>query len=53
MSFVNVSRRYSRSEARSYARANLRGVWGALPYPFTPADEIDEQGLRRNIRYCC
>ena len=52
MSFVNVSRRYSRSDAKSYARANLRGVWGAIPYPFTPDDEIDEQGLRHNIRYC-
>jgi 4-hydroxy-tetrahydrodipicolinate synthase len=52
MSLVNTSRRYSRSGAKSYARANLRGVWGAIPYPFTPGDELDEQGLRRNIRYC-
>ena len=52
MSFVNTSARYSRSDAKSYARANLRGVWGAIPYPFTPDDEIDEQGLRHNIRYC-
>ena len=47
MSFVNTSARYSRSDAKSYARANLRGVWGAIPYPFTPADELNEQGLRR------
>ncbi len=52
MSLINTSLRYSRSDAKSYARANLRGVWGAIPYPFTPADELDEQGLRRNIRYC-
>lgn len=52
MSLVNTSARYSRSDAKSYARNNLRGVWGAIPYPFTPDDELDEQGLRRNIRYC-
>ncbi|HVB72162.1 MAG TPA: dihydrodipicolinate synthase family protein [Ktedonobacteraceae bacterium] len=52
MSIVNTSPRYSRSEAKAYARNNLRGVWGAIPYPFTAADELDEQGMRRNIRYC-
>ena len=52
MSQVYTSARYSRSEAKTYARNNLRGVWGAIPYPFTPDDELDEQGLRRNIRYC-
>lgn len=52
MSLVNASMWYSRSDAKSYARANLRGVWGAIPYPFTHDDELDEQGLRRNIRYC-
>jgi 4-hydroxy-tetrahydrodipicolinate synthase len=52
MSLVQTSPRYSRSEAKAYARNNLRGVWGAIPYPFTPGDELDEQGLRRNIRYC-
>lgn len=51
MSLVHASERYSRSNARSYARANLRGIWGAIPYPFTSDDELDEQGLRRNIRY--
>ncbi len=52
MSLVNTSRGYERSNAKSYARANLRGVWGAIPYPFTQDDELDEQGLRSNIRYC-
>ena len=51
MSMVNSSPRYSRSEAKSYARNNLRGVWGAIPYPFTAADELDEEELRSNIRY--
>ena len=52
MSIVNPSIRYNRSDAKSYARNNMRGVWGAIPYPFTADDELDEQGLRRNIRYC-
>lgn len=52
MSVVDVSARYSRSNAKSQARANLRGIWGAIPYPFTPGDELDEQGLRSNIRHC-
>ncbi len=44
--------RYQRSNAKSYARANLRGIWGAVPYPFTASDELDEPGLRQNLRYC-
>jgi len=51
MSSVRIPVRYKRSDAKAYARANLQGVWGAFPYPFTPDDEIDEQGLRRNLRY--
>ncbi len=51
MSVVNASARYSRSNAKSFARANLRGVWGAIPYPFTPDDTLDEPALRSNIRY--
>ncbi len=52
MNPVNSSLRYSRSNAKAYARTNLYGVWGAVPYPFTTGDELDEQGLRHNIRYC-
>ena len=52
MTAVNALEQYSRSKAKVYARANLRGIWGALPYPFTPDDELDEQGLRSNLRYC-
>ncbi len=33
MNLANTSTRYSRSDAKSY--------------PFTPADELNEQGLRR------
>ena len=44
MSTVNPPLPYKRSDAKPYARANLQGVWGAIPYPFTPDDELDEQG---------
>jgi len=52
MSFVSVPLRYKRSDAKAYARANLQGVWGAFTYPFTADDELDEPGLRHNLRYC-
>ncbi len=42
---------YSKSEAREWARETLRGQWTTLMTPFTPDDEIDEEGLRRNIRH--
>ena len=34
-----------------WARENLRGQWTTLMTPFTPDDEVDEQGLRGNIRH--
>src|SRR5579872_1734291 len=51
MSSASIHTRYMRSDAKAYARANLHGIWGAFPYPFTADDELDEQGLRRNLRY--
>ena len=42
---------YSRSQAKAYAREHMRGVWAAIPYPFTADDEIDEAGLRRNVSH--
>lgn len=46
-----ASPRYSRSEAKSYARQNMNGLWAAIPYPFKRDLELDEPGLRRNLRY--
>ena len=40
---------YKKSEAMDWARERLRGQWTTLMTPFTAADEIDEEGLRRNI----
>ena len=42
---------YAKSEALDWARENLRGQWTTLMTPFTPDDEVDEEGLRRNIQH--
>ena len=42
---------YAKSEALDWARETLRGQWTTLMTPFTESDELDEDGLRRNIRH--
>ena len=42
--------RYRKSEAKAYGRANLRGIWAAIPNPFKANGDLDEAGLRRDIR---
>jgi len=42
---------YTRSEAKSYARANLKGIWAAALTPFTSDLRLDEPGFERNIRH--
>lgn len=42
---------YTKSEAMDWARENLRGQWTTLMTPFTPDDEVDEEGLRSNVRH--
>lgn len=42
---------YSKSQAKAASRAAFRGVWAAITTPFTPALEVDEAGLRHNMRY--
>jgi 4-hydroxy-tetrahydrodipicolinate synthase len=42
---------YRKAEAKEAARAQFRGVWAAIPTPFTAEDKLDEAGLRRNMRY--
>jgi 4-hydroxy-tetrahydrodipicolinate synthase len=42
--------KYTRSNAKEYARENMSGVWAAIPYPFDGDDELDEAGLRQNVR---
>ena len=42
---------YTKEEAQEWAWENLKGQWTTLMTPFTPDDEIDEGGLRRNIQH--
>ncbi len=42
---------YRKSEAKAAARAQFRGVWTAITTPFTPDGEVDEAGLRHNMRH--
>lgn len=43
---------YHKSEAKEYAKRNIKGVWGASLTPFTSDYKIDEEGFRHNIRHC-
>ena len=43
--------KYSKLDAKDYARANMRGIWAAVLNPMTDTFDIDEDGLRRNIRH--
>ncbi len=43
--------RYSRNDAKAYARDNLKGIWAAALTPFRPDGAIDEEGFRRNLRH--
>jgi 4-hydroxy-tetrahydrodipicolinate synthase len=42
---------YRKSEAKEAALAQFRGVWAAIPTPFTPDLQVDEAGLRHNMRH--
>lgn len=42
---------YTKSEAFDWAKENIRGQWSTLMTPFSPNDEIDELGLRNNIKH--
>jgi len=43
--------KYRKAEAKEASRAGFRGVWAAIPTPFTPDLAVDEEGLRRNMRH--
>src|SRR5205823_2834116 len=42
---------YRKSEAKEAARAQFHGVWTAITTPFTADGELDEAGLRHNMRH--
>ncbi len=41
--------KYTRGDAKAYARANLRGIWAAALMPFTDDLTLDEDGFRHNV----
>ena len=41
--------KYTKGEAKEYARETLRGIWTSLPYHFTDEDTLDEAAIRRNV----
>lgn len=41
--------KYGKTEAKSFARSNLRGVWAAALTPFKADLSLDEAGFRANI----
>ena len=43
--------KYSRSDAKAYAKANMTGVWAAALMPFTEDLRLDEDGFRENVRH--
>jgi 4-hydroxy-tetrahydrodipicolinate synthase len=42
---------YTRSEAKAYAQANMKGIWAAALTPFTEDHRLDEEGFRENVRH--
>jgi len=43
--------KYSKLDAKDYARENMRGIWAAALNPFREDFLLDEEGLRANIRH--
>ncbi len=43
--------KYSKLDAKDYARENMRGIWAAALNPFNEDLSLDETGLRSNVRH--
>lgn len=43
--------KYSKLDAKDYAREHMRGIWAAALNPFNEDLSFDEKGLRSNIRH--
>ena len=43
--------KYSKHEAKDYAREDMRGIWAAALNPFSADLTLDEAGFRSNIRH--
>lgn len=43
--------KYTKHDAKDYARENMKGIWAAALNPFNEDLSLDEVGLRANIRH--
>lgn len=44
--------KYSKRDAKAYAREHMKGIWAAALNPFSPGDlSLDEKGFRKNLRH--
>lgn len=43
--------KYTKHDAKDYARENMRGIWAAALNPFNDDMSLNEAGLRANIRH--
>ena len=43
--------KYSKLDAKDYARENMKGIWAAVLNPFNEDFTMNEEGLRSNIRH--
>ena len=43
--------RYSKKEAKEYAKHKMFGLWGAIPYPFKKNLDLDEEGLVTDLSH--
>ncbi|MCG8627017.1 MAG: dihydrodipicolinate synthase family protein [Proteobacteria bacterium] len=43
--------KYTRTDAKAYAREHMTGIWAAALNPFNPDNTLNEIGLRKNIRH--
>ena len=43
--------KYSRKDAKAFARENMKGIWAAALMPFNDDLSINEKGFRKNLRH--
>ncbi|MBB4261375.1 dihydrodipicolinate synthase family protein [Bradyrhizobium sp. CIR3A] len=43
--------KYTKKDAKAYARTHMKGIWAAALMPFKPDLSIDEDGFRRNAAH--
>lgn len=43
--------KYTKLDAKDYAKAHMKGIWAAALNPFHPDGSLNEAGLRANIRH--